>query len=156
MRSTPQVSHIRAGRELAGSWPGAGRELAGSWPGAGRELAGSWPGAGRELAGSWPGRSIACRAACRLFCLRAGQAGSGHKKTPGDFPRGVVRGQRAGLAVRVSVGLDAKPHVAPWDHDAAVKRCAARGATPSQIRRLGVAVPVAMVNAEQCDALGAS
>ena len=42
-----------------------------------------------------PGRSIAGRAAGRMFCLRAGQAGSGHKKAPGDFPRGVVRGQRA-------------------------------------------------------------
>jgi len=32
------------------------------------------------------------RAAGRMFCLRAGQAGGGHKKTPGEIPRGVVRG----------------------------------------------------------------
>ena len=43
-----------AGRELAGSWPGAGRELADSWPAVGRELAGDWPRAGWELGGNWP------------------------------------------------------------------------------------------------------
>ena len=32
-----------------------------------------------------------------MFCLRGGQAGGGHKKTPGEIPRGVVRGQRPGL-----------------------------------------------------------
>ena len=36
-----------------------------------------------RAAGSGPGRSIAGRAAGRMFCLRAGQAESGHKKNPG-------------------------------------------------------------------------
>jgi hypothetical protein len=159
--------------------PGGGRRRAGSrsdWrisadfdpiaagPGQGTRICDPPPGIaylGRQAAGSGqraavPGRSIACRAAGRMFCLRAGQAGSGQEKTPGREPRGVVRGQRPGLAMRISVGLDPKPHVAPRHHDAVIKRCAARGATPSQIGRLRVAVPVAMVNAEQCDALGAS
>jgi hypothetical protein len=68
----------------------------------------------------------------------------------------VVRGPWPGLAVRVPVGLDPEPHVAPWDHDAVVKRCAARGASPRQVGRFGMVTPVALVNAEQCDALGAS
>jgi hypothetical protein len=75
----------RAGRQRA-----AGRQAAGSGQRAGRQRA-----AGRRAADRVPGRSIACRAAGRMFCLRAGQAGSGHKKTPGEIPRGVVRGQRA-------------------------------------------------------------
>jgi len=103
---------------------------------------------------------------CRVDRSRAGQrAGcsacapgrqaAGNKKTPGCKPRGVVRGQRPGLAMRVAVGLDTQPHVAPRHHDAVIKRCAARGATPSQIGRLRVAVPIAVVNAEKRDPLGA-
>jgi len=82
MRSTPQVSHIRA----AGRMSGRAGQAAGSGQRAGCR-------AGPDVG---PGR-MSGRAAGRMFCLRAGQAGSGHKKTPGDFPRGGVRGRRPGL-----------------------------------------------------------
>jgi hypothetical protein len=116
-------------------------------PGNGGAPWAAFAGAGSAGRGSRAGQRAGCSA-----CAPGRQA-AGIKKPRGISPGAWCAGSGPGLAMRISVGLDPKPHVAPWDHDAAVKRCAARGATPSQIRRLGVAAPIAVVNAEKRDAL---
>ena len=162
--------------------PGGGRRRAGSWsdwrisavfdpiatgPGQGTRACDLSPryrisgqrAAGRQAAGSGQRcRVDRSRAGQRAGCSACapGRQAAGIKKPRGISPGAWCAGSGPGLAMRISVGLDPKPHVAPRHHDAVIKRCAARGATPSQIGRLRVAVPVAMVNAEQCDALGAS
>ena len=76
-----------------------------------------------------------------------------HKKTPGRNP-GASCPALGWSAMGIAVGLYPKPYAAPWDHDAVIKRRALRGATPCQIGRLRVFVPVAMIDAKQRDALG--
>jgi len=54
----------------------------------------------------------------------------------------------------IAVGLYPKPYPAPLHHDAIVTRQALGGATPCQIGRLRVFVPIPMIDAQQGDALG--
>jgi hypothetical protein len=71
-------------------------------PGNGSAPWAAFAGAGSAGSGSQRAAGSGQRAAGRMFCLRAGQAGSGHKKTPGRNPRGVVRG--AGPLDQVDTG----------------------------------------------------